>query len=346
MKRGRKPKKGRKKNPEGGLLMGRGLHKKTIELIDFINKHILKDERKSIRRIYYALEARQKITTSSKNYQMIKNAIKMARFHGLINPDQILIDKARQSRTSITETYHAHQVIKALDNMGYWYSINYWDMSDYYIEVWQEKEAMEPEFLPICGKYNIRLETGKGDQSIQVIWAAMKRWNLLLSADKKIVVLYFGDFNPSGIHALTAIQNTITKLNDAWKNKFTCDFSEIEFRRIGLHLSHILKYELPQNPTKQTTHKDKVLAKRFIAKYGDVNVELESLAERNKPALLQMIEEAIKEYVEDDVKIKLEQKKRKIYPRIQKIINTMKEDYFNKGEKKNERKTKSNEKSL
>lgn len=312
--------------------MGRGLHTKTVELIDYINTHILKNEKKMIRRIYYALESHQKIKASPKNYQMVKNALKAARFHGLIHPDLILIDKGRISSAHVSSTVHAHNIINTLHYSAYSYSVNIWDYSEYYLEIWQEKEAMNPEFIKICREYNLRLETGKGDQSIQVIWNAMKRWDLFLSADKKIVVLYFGDFNPSGLHAPRAIQNTISKLTSAWKDEFENDFSSITFKRVGLSLKHIKEYNLPQNPTKKTTHKDKVLAERFIRKFGDINVELESLAERNPSALDHMIRSAIEKYVDQDAVIKAEHKENIVIPKLKKIIQSITNDYLEKEE--------------
>lgn len=317
--------------------MGRGIHKPTRDLIEYIKENILRDERKSIRRIYYALEARQMIVSSDKNYQMVQNAIKTARFHGLIDPDQILVDKGRQSRCGVENSYTAHRVIERLENTAYWYSVNFWELSKSYVEVWQEKESVEPEFIPICRNYNVRLETGRGDQSIQVIWNAMKRWNLLLCRGKKITVLYFGDFNPSGLHAPIAIQNTIAKLSRSWKDRFDNDFSKIEFKRIGLTLEHINQYHLPQNPTKQTSLKDKVIAKRFIRKYGDINVEIESLAERNKEGFLQMIENALKDHVDEEARLNARIKETNVQPRLRKIIKEMKDDYFAKEKEIDER---------
>jgi hypothetical protein len=286
-RKGRKRKRGRRKNPKEGLLMGRGLHKKTVELIDFIKENILKDDRKSIRRIYYALEARQMLESSDEAYQKVIYTMKMARFHGLIHPEQLLLDKARVSWSHVRESKSAKYVIDGLDWAGYGYQVNYWDIIDTYIEVWQEKEGMEPEFMPITKAYNIRLETGRGDQSITAIWNAMKRWDLFLSGDKRIVVLYFGDFNPSGLHAPIAIQNTVAKLRNAWKDEFNGDFSKIEFKRVALTLENVKKF--------------------------------------------------IEEFVDEDVRAKAEARTDKVVARLNKIVKTMKKEYFEKHfEKKKE----------
>lgn len=308
--------------------MGRGLHKKTVELINFIKENILLDQQKSIRRIYYALEARQILESSDEAYQKVIYAMKMARFHGLIHPRQLLLDKARVTRSRVEETYLADKIFKRLTWTAYNYNINYWDISDVYIEVWQEKEGMEPEFVPVTDSYNVRLETGRGDQSITAIWNAMKRWDLFLSGDKKIVVLYFGDFNPSGLHAPVAIQNTIVKLRKTWKNEFKGNFNNIEFKRVALTLEHVKKYNLPQNPTKKKTHKDKVIAAKFIRKYGDINVEMESLAERQPDEFKKLIQTAVEKYVDEDAKVKADVRTEKVRAKVRKIIKEIRNDYF------------------
>ena len=327
-KKGRKRKRGRRKNPKEGLLMGRGLHKQTVELINFIKENILKDDKKSIRRIYYALEALQMVESSDEAYQKVSYACKMARFHGLIHPEQLLLDKARQSRSFAEDTALAPHLLERLSWRAFGYHVNYWDVKDEYIEVWQEKESMEPEFFKICNDYNVRLETAKGDQSITAIWFAMKRLDLFLSTDKKIILLYFGDFNPSGLHSPIAIQNTMRKLRAAWKNEFKNDFSQIEFKRIALNHEHLDKYQLPENPTKKKTIKDKSIAEKFIRKYGDRNVEMESLAERQPEEMKKLIVSAISEYVDEEDRAKLKDRMTKVRWRLKKIYDEMIKIYF------------------
>lgn len=327
-RRGRKRKRRRRKNPTEGLLMGRGLHKETRKLIDYIKENIL-TKPKSIRRIYYALEAVQMIESSDESYQKIVSAMKMARFHGLIHPEMFLLDKARKSSSYLKDTYKALNIFQLL----HWnpYYINYWDVSDFYLEVWQEKEGMEQEFLPLTKEYNVRLETGRGYQSIRSIWNAMKRFEPFLLDDKKIKILYFGDFNPAGFHAVTHIQNTIAKLWNSWQNEFKADFSNIEFKRIGLNLEHLEKYNLPENPTKKKTHKDRVIAEEFIKQYGDRNVEMESLAEREPEIFTEIIQTALQKAFSEEL---LEERRKAEHRttvgkrRIEEIIKEMMKLYY------------------
>lgn len=328
-RRGRKRKRGRRKNPKEGLLMGRGLHKQTVDLINYIKKNILlKNQQKIIRRIFYALEASQIVESSDEAYQKTQYACKMARYHGLIHPEQFLVDKGRTSRSYIDKTYLASKIFKLLARSALSYNINFWDISDTYIEVWQEKEGMETEFLPLCNKYNVKLETGRGDQSITVIWYAMKRFDQLLTKKTKIVILYFGDFNPSGLHAPVAIQNTMTKLRNTWKHEFRSDFKNIEFQRIALNLEHVKKFNLPENPTKKKTYKDKKIAERFIRKYGDINVEMESLVERHPEEFHKLIETAIVKYVDPETKAKAKHRTEVARRRIGETIKEMMSLYF------------------
>lgn len=329
-KAGRKRKRGRrKKEIMEGLDMGRGLHKETIELINYIKEHIMKGEKKHVRRIYYALESRQKIVSSDQSYQKIKNILKQARFHGLIHPEAILLDKGRKPYGVVGNySYLAEDVINAIPSLANWYSINKWDYNDYYIEVWQEKESLEPDFTSICSDYGIMCITGRGDQSITAIYHAMKRWKLFLSRDKKIKILYYGDFNPSGLHALVSIQNTVAKLKNSWHTEFPENFEKIEFDRVLLNADQVDKYSLPENPTKQKTHKDRVLAKKFIAKYGDRNVELESLAEHQPVVFQTIIRDSITDVFNTKAQEKIGRKVNAARKRLRELLTGIKDYYL------------------
>ena len=145
---------------------------------------------------------------------------------------------------------------------------------------------------------------------------------------KKIKVLYFGDFNPSGLHAPMAIQSTMSKLKNAWKSEFKSKFENIEFDRIALRLEDIEKYDLPENPTKKKTHKDKVLAERFIKKYGDRNVELDSLAEHKPAEFKKQIRDSIEKHLDQKIKLQAEKREAIVIPKLEKIISNMSSNYF------------------
>lgn len=267
------------------------LQQKTLDLINMA-KAIVKDTPMDLREIYYEAEARQFIIASSKTYVSLKNALITARKRGLFDPALISTPYDRQPMSMPPTKRSAKQALEIIKSIPKFYQIDNWDFQPNYIEVWVEKITLCKYFRPICEKFGVILIPCKGDQAISAIWDAKKRFDKKLTLDKKVKILYFGDFNPSGVHAPIAINNTFKDWNT----------HNIEFKRIALLFEDIAKYNLPPNPTKKTTKKDRTLAERFIAKYGaDYNVELDSLKAHNFDEFIGRIESSILKQI--DIKI-------------------------------------------
>lgn len=293
------------------------LQQKTLDLINMA-KAIVKDTPMDLREIYYEAEARQLIIASPKTYTSLKNALITARKRLLIDPGLIVTPYDRKPMTHLTKNRTAKETLEVMRNIHRLYDRNFWDEQKNYIEVWVEKISLCKYFSPICEKYGVILIPCKGDQAISAIWDGKQRFDKILTKDKKVKILYFGDFNPSGVHAPIAINNTLKKWNT----------HNIEFKRIALLFEDIAKYNLPPNPTKKTTKKDRTLAKRFIAKYGeDYNVELDSLKAHAFDEFLLRIEKSIQNEIDFKKKEKTDKKIEIGRQRLEKII----EEQFKKG---------------
>jgi len=79
-------------------------------------------------------------------------------------------------------------------------------------------------------------------------------------------MLYFGDFDPSGMEILAAIQKTLNN---------EMDLDTIEFKRIALLRDDIFTYNLPHNPG--ALKKTDTRAKKHVERYGELAVELDAL---------------------------------------------------------------------
>lgn len=282
----------------------------TLELIKMA-KSILNGSPMDLREIYYEAEARQFITGGLDDYNRLKYALGKARKYLLIDPGLIEVPRDRQTMSSTPNSYTAKQIIESARYAYSLYSKDFWKDQENYIEVWVEKISLCKYFLPYCREYSVLLIPCKGDQAISAIWEAKQRFERKLTMDKNVKVLYFGDFNPSGVHAPIAIQNTLR----GWGQ------TDVEFNRIALMFEDIEKYNLPPNPTKKTTKKDKTLADLFIKKYGeDYNVELDSLKAHNKQEFLRRIEDSIKAEIDFDLKEETDKKIEKVQARLKKIL--------------------------
>lgn len=295
-----------------------GLQQKTLDLIEMA-KYIMKDNPMYLREIYYEAEARQLIIASSKTYTRLKNALIKARKLQLIDPRLIKTPFDRQPMTYPSKDYTAKRAIEIIKHIHAAYDRNFWEDQETYIEVWVEKISLCDYFEPICKHWGVILVPCKGDQAISAIWEAKKRFDEKLTLDKKVKILYFGDFNPSGVHAPTAIKNTLENWNTP----------NVEFKRVALLFEDIAKYNLPPNPTKKTTKKDRTLAERFIAKYGeDYNVELDSLKAHAYDEFMSRIENSIKNEVDLEKRDITRERVIKVRTRLQKIIKERTRENF------------------
>lgn len=290
---------------------------------------ILTEEQRTVRDVYYALEARgfpQELDDPSNfEYRYVKRAVKKGRRAGFIDPS-LIYDASRQAEATVTTGYDSPEQFARDVVEPAWkqYEENFWEDQSAYVEVWLEKQSLASVFAPICRKHNVRLEATRGDWSDSKIFEAAQRLQSRLVEDKDVKVLYFGDYNPSGLHAPVAVQNTlryygldirraIRERESVDEDQFYFDIwpfdsplesnqsdGSIEFERIALNTEHIMEYDLPENPTPSSTDKDRDLRDRFqrLVSGRDVNVELNALKEYHREDLEQMLEDAITKHVD------------------------------------------------
>ena len=135
-----------------------------------------------------------------------------------------------------------------------------------YIELWVEKDALSRVFEDVAWGHCLRCVTCKGYQSISFLKAYAERAERAIMKGQEPVVLYFGDFDPSGVQMFEAAQNSL--INDF-------DIHGARYVRVSLNLGDIHKYDLPNNPdaVKKTDRRYQA----FVDRYGEYAVELDAL---------------------------------------------------------------------
>ncbi len=210
--------------------------------LDKIRQILDNDEKRTVRDVYYALEARgfpEELARQSYyhqeqkhaddpdshphpdsspesewlwefEYRFVKRCVKRGRRAGYIDPSQI-IDASRAAETrsndgwDSAEAYLDEQVDEIWDQ--YWE--NFWKEQDVYLEVWLEKQSLASVFRPVCNEFNVRLEATRGDWSDSKVYQAAQRLIPYLNEGRDVRILYFGDYNPSGFHAPVSILDTM-----------------------------------------------------------------------------------------------------------------------------------------
>lgn len=220
----------------------------------------------TLRQIFYRLVATQVIENTQNRYKSLSRMLVKARQEGMI-PWNWIEDRLRRPRPVAMWSGLDAFADTALE----WYRRDVWDEQPHFIEAWLEKDALSGIFERAIRPYGVTLNVGRGYDSWSAIYMASQRYG----DGERATVLYFGDFDPSGEDMVRSLKERL--------GFFGC-WPIID--KIALTLKDIERYDLPPDPTKVTdSRRDK-----FVARYGDVSVELDALP---PDVLIERVTEAV-----------------------------------------------------
>jgi hypothetical protein len=228
-----------------------GRHQKTTELIEATIEISAAHHPQTVRQAFYQLVSRQVIENSRSAYQSVSKALVAARRDGSIPWEQIEDRLRRPRQVSMWEGL-GDFATTAADA----YRRDLWADQPACIEVWLEKDALSGIFEDILGPYGVTLNVGRGFDGWSSIYLASRR---LCEAD---TVLYFGDLDPLGEDMVRSLRERLADLG-----------SRPEIIKSALVFEDIERYRLPPDFTKATDTRRSA----FVARWGDVSVELDAL---------------------------------------------------------------------
>ena len=228
---------------------------KTLDLISAAKKILELQNPATLRQTYYQLVAKHIIDNNKNEYQKLSNALVWARQQELI-PWEWIEDRTRQPR-EVNMWSDLNDFFKTVKSA---YRKDVWASQENYIVVWVEKDALSGIFQRIVNAYGVTLIVGRGYNS----WSIKKELaDIFRASRKKPIVLYFGDFDPSGEDIYRDIEESF--------RFFQISLNKIE--KVSLTKEDIEKYNLPPDFAKKSDTR----FKKFIAKNGDIAVELDAL---------------------------------------------------------------------
>lgn len=235
----------------------------------------------TLRQIYYQLVGKGFIDNNLSQYGMLSGLLKQARIEGLVSWEDIE-DRGRTYH-DLTGWNSSEQFVEAsLQSFLTRYQRDLLKGQKAYIELWIEKDALSSIFTKVAAPYTVPVVVCKGFSSISFLNDYKVR--LSYQKYKEPVLLYFGDFDPSGVEMLKAMETT---LQDELK------VTGITFKRIALSKDDIFTYKLPHSP--DALKKSDTRAAKHIAEFGELAVELDALT---PPVLEAKIKAAIEEELE------------------------------------------------
>lgn len=192
--------------------------------------------------------------------------------------------------------YWVSDISDALSDTVNSYRLDLQKGQDNIIEVWTEKDALSGIMKRSTEKYHVNLVVNKGYTSSSAVYNSYKRFGRYIDYGKKVIILYFGDHDPSGLDMVRDIEDRLKFMFANGDDKIIVDDGNFEVIHIGLTMQQIKKYKLPPNPTKMTdTRSD-----GYIKKYGKTCWEVDALA----PEVLTQI---LEKNIEDNIDMELYQ---------------------------------------
>lgn len=212
----------------------------------------------TVRQLYYQLVARDIVPNTEKSYKYITRVVNDARIAGLIDWDAIedrtreFIERPRWVNPKDLFLASARQ-----------FHTDPWATQESRPFVIVEKEALSGVFQRVCHEFDVPLLAARGYPSASVMREFVV--DQVLTSEQDVVVLHFGDHDPSGID--------MTRDIDERCEMFAYGDGAFVLKRLALNLDQVRKHKPPPNPAKTTDA-------RFVSykrKFGTSSWELDAL---------------------------------------------------------------------
>ena len=226
----------------------------------------------TLRQLYYRLVSRLLIPNTINSYKRLSRIMVKAREDGDV-PINCLEDRSRRVLGKGDLGYNSAEEylkkkITTLQDSWKSFTMPMWDDQPKNVMISLEKDALSRLVSREANRFSVRTFPTRGYPSFSFV-QEMSRYITNQLGGKPTVVLYFGDFDPSGVD----IERDLSERLEKYGAK---DFT---VQRIALTVDQIKRYRLPPMPVKMSDAR----ADSFLEEHGDRAVELDAL----DPNLLQ-----------------------------------------------------------
>jgi hypothetical protein len=254
----------------------------------------------TLRQIYYRLVSKLIIQNTLNQYKRLSRLLVKAREKGDVNYRNIE-DRARVTLGRDSGWDSPLDFLNAYRDQfeGCWeyFSMKMWKTQPKFVEVWIEKDALSRVASESASNYRVRTCPSKGYSSYTYIADAVSR--LRRHRDQECIILYLGDFDPSGLDITRDLASRLQRYG-----------ADVTVRRLALSIEQIQEHNLPPMPAKTSDSR----YANFVENTGGSDaVELDAL---EPPVLKQIIRDGIKAEIDmelwDERLIEIELNKEKL----------------------------------
>lgn len=272
-----------------------GMKSSTRDVIEKANEIIATYEAQgynlTLRQLYYQFVSRDLIANKQTEYKRLGDIVSKGRRWGMIDWDAI-VDRTRGLKS--LGTWESPQDIVSAIARQFRYDL--WLAQPYYVEVWFEKDALMGVFERVANRLRLPYFSCRGYTSDSEVWGAAQRLRQVQRGaaglfhepidphPRKVVVLHFGDHDPSGLDMTRDIRDRLTLFGAP----------RVDVRRLALNMDQVEQYEPPPNPAKETDSR----FEGYRAEHGDESWELDAL----EPSVLaDLVEDEVNTVRDDDL---------------------------------------------
>lgn len=194
----------------------------------------------------YLMEQAGEIDKSQ--FDKVDAAINKARKEGILPVDFVADDDTRafscieEPDTQSIEDLLIERLERVIDG-HYFYTPDWWQGEEYYIQVLVEKIDLKTLFEPICMDYHIPIANAKGWSSILQRAEYARRFNEAEARGLQPVLLYCGDHDADGLRISDTIRKNLEQVQQIfWSDgEQGYDPSNLIIKRFGLNYDFIIQ---------------------------------------------------------------------------------------------------------
>jgi hypothetical protein len=196
----------------------------------------------TVRQVFYQAVVRDVVGKTEADYEKVQRALLILRRAGRVDYDHI-VDSSRIRW--MPRQYDTPG--EALESLGQNLRLNLWRDSEYRVEIWLEKLALESVISPVTSGWGIPLYVSRGFSSDSYLYNAASE---IVEAERETHIYFLTDHDPSGLKIQGAIRRGLLKMVEDLGG----DPDSVHFERLGLTPDQIGQHRLPSRPTKTSTH--------------------------------------------------------------------------------------------
>jgi len=225
-------------------------------------------------------------------YKAVVRTLKWMRIDEKL-PWSAITDEHRVTTPKIGFTDMREFVDSEMDNFLSGYSRCMAQKQENYIEIWIEKAALLHIVKPVADEFCRRMVVCRGFNSITFQTMFYDRALEAIGMGQQPIVLYFGDWDPSGVNMIHAAMQTLTD---------ELELYTVKYYRAGINPEHFEMIQANPVPIKPSDTR----SGRFIKQYGETAYELDALHPEQLQKLVRTSIEAFTEMSEYDENIEKE----------------------------------------